>query len=174
MTLQEFCNSLSKKKQIELAIVLIEKALPLWNQFAEQNELKYIDSVVGMNHQVPKKLIPDTINEIKKYATGSSFMRLFKSKTKLVKMRTYYDDPVIAMQDFDWELPYCIERIFYSTYNLLETILGKEYASFNERTIFVAINQAIDALDTGKVLSEKEIKEILNAFKTGDTITWQS
>jgi hypothetical protein len=174
MTLQEFCDTLSKKKQIQLAILLIEKVLPLWNKYAEENSLAYRDSVAGMDHNVPKELIHNTISEIKNHITSIALIRFLKSKTKLMKLRSYFDDPIIALQDLDWEVPQPIEKTFYSAYNLLEAFLGKQYASSNEKTIYISINQAIDALQSEKILTEIEIKEILSEFKRSNNVTSQS
>lgn len=170
MSLQEFCDSLSKKKQLELALLLAEKALPVWNKYVDQNKLVYRDSVVGLNHEVPNTLLTDTIKEIKKYISGIALLRFFKPKTNLMKLNSYFDDPLVALQDLDWEPPIPVEKIFYSVYNLLESVMGKHVTVSNERTIYVSINQAIEALVSGGVLTEFQIKEILNSSRNRNTI----
>ena len=170
MTLQEFCDSLSKKKQLELALSLNEKALPIWDKYVEQNTLVYRDSVVGLNHEVPNKLLADTIKEIKKYISGITLLRFLKSKTNLMKLHSHFGDPIVALQDLDWELPVPVEKIFYSIYNLLESVMGKHVTVFEEKTIYVSINQAIEALESGKVLTEFQIKEILKGYRNSSLI----
>jgi hypothetical protein len=78
-----------------------------------------------------------------------------------------FSDPILALQDLDWELPYEVERTFYAVHNLLDSVLGKEKTVFNGTTIYVTINQAIDAIESSKLLSETEIKEMLYENKNG-------
>jgi hypothetical protein len=51
--------------------------------------------------------------------------------------------------------------IFYSTHNLLEKLSGKEKTVFNELTIYVSINQSIDAIQRKEIISTEEIKTII-------------
>lgn len=167
MTLQEFCDTLPKDKQIELAIQLISLSLPIWDKFAENNTLSYRDTVVGLTHTIPQQLLADTINEVQNYLSTPRLLRGFKSKRKLLKLYSYFDEPIVALQDTDWELPTIVERTFYSVYNLLGSIVDKDITAFNERTIYVAINQSIDAIQTAGILSESQIKETLEQAKIG-------
>src|SRR5689334_21744347 len=120
MTLQEFCNILKEEQKFKLAIILAKTALPIWKNFVEDSSLTYRDSVVGMTHNVPKNLLIDTVNEVEKYRAESKIERTFHKNSNLLKLRSYFDDPIVALQDADWELPKAVERIFYSVYNLLE------------------------------------------------------
>ena len=51
--------------------------------------------------------------------------------------------------------------IFYSAHNLLEKLAGKEKTVFNELTIYVSINQSIDAIQRKDIISTDKIKTIL-------------
>lgn len=167
MTLQEFCDTLPKERQIELAINFAKQAVPIWEKYAESNPLSYRDTVVGLTHTIPKQLLADTINEVQKHLSTPKLLRSIKGKSKLLKLYSYFSDPVVALQDTDWEPPTSIEKTFYAVYNLIGSIVDKEVTAFNERTIYVSINQAIDAIQTAGILSEKEIKEILKHTKNG-------
>lgn len=81
-------------------------------------------------------------------------------------MSRQFRDPIVALQDLDWELPNEVERTFYAVHNLLDSLLGKEKTVVNEATIYVTINQAIEALESSNLLTEKEIREILYENKT--------
>lgn len=167
MTLQGFCKTLSRKKQIELAIRLIKLTLPTWDNYAENNPLSYRDTVVGMTHTIPKQLLSDTINEVQKYIATPKLLRSIKGNIILLKLYTYFGDPIVALQDTDWAPPTPIEKIFYSVYNLIGSIIDKDVTAFNESTIYVSINQSIDAIQTTGILSESQIKEILKQTKNG-------
>jgi hypothetical protein len=78
-----------------------------------------------------------------------------------------FDDPIIALQDTDWELPNEVQKTFYAVYNLIDTLMGKKKTVFEESSIYVSINQAIDALETSKTLTFDEINKILIDIKNG-------
>ena len=80
---------------------------------------------------------------------------------KLVQLDQKFLEPVTALQDQDWTLPYEVERVFYSVHNLLAAVLGKAETVSNESRIYVSVNQAIDALETSKTLSFDEINALL-------------
>lgn len=161
MTLQKHIDSLPKDKQFDLAIRLTKLALPIWDNYADKNELTYRDTVVGMTHTVERKLLSKTLDVVE------DFLHLNKSDRKLSELRRQYDDPVVSLQDCDWELPDDVRKTFYSVYNLLDTLLGKERNAFGDLTIYVAINQAADALEESKMLTVDDINKILDEVKNG-------
>jgi hypothetical protein len=161
MTLQEFCDTLPESKQVELALSLIKHVLPVWDDYAKHNSLSYRDTVVGLTHTVPKQLLADTTNEVEIYFSGPRLLRRLKRKNKLLKLYSYFSDPVIALWDSDWELPQAVEKTFYSVYHLTGSIVGKKKTVFDESAIYVSINQAIDAIQLSGLLSEKQIREII-------------
>src|SRR5258706_4102371 len=161
MTLQEFCDTLSENKQIELAVNLIKHILPVWDNYAQQNSLSYRDTVAGLTHSVPKQLLTAAMNEVEAYLAGPKLLRRLKRKDKLLKLYSYFSDPIIALHDTDWELPQAVEKTFYSVYNLTGSIVDKKKMVFDESAIYVSINQAIHAIQLSSVLSENQIQEII-------------
>ncbi|MCX6318901.1 MAG: hypothetical protein NTW29_16600 [Bacteroidetes bacterium] len=156
MTLQEYISSISTTRQFELAIRFARLALPLWEAYAAREELTYQDSVVGMKHSVEKELLEHTIDAVE------SFLANLKSdQEKLLSYSGDFTDPIVALQDGDWELPYGAEKVFYSVHNLLEAALGNEKTVFDEATIYVSINQSIDGLIHEQVMTEEEIRGVL-------------
>ncbi|HVX27018.1 MAG TPA: hypothetical protein VHB70_11790 [Parafilimonas sp.] len=164
MTLEQLCETLSEDEQISLAIELINISFPIWKEFAQSNTLSYRDTVVGLKHNVPKELLDDTISEIENYLSTSAIIRKAKHHQSLLKLFLYYKDPVVALQDIDWELPYIPERIFYSVYNLIRSIVETDLKVF---TISVSINQAIHAIQTAGLLTDDEIRKILDNAQNG-------
>jgi hypothetical protein len=167
MTLQQYTDSLPKKKQIELALRLVRLALPIWEKYSNENDLSYRDSVVGMNHRVDQKLLQDCTNRVEEYLQFSMFKKIMSGKTRLQALRKQFDDPIIALQDADWELPDEVLKTFYSVYNLIDTVVGEEKTTFADSTISVSINQAADAIETSKSLTSDQINAILNEFSNG-------
>ncbi len=162
MTLKKYSESLPKDIRFKVAIKLIKLALPIWENFADKNQLKYRDTVVGLTHTVDKDILKNSIDAVEIYLNSNKIRKIIGGKSKLIEIRRQFDDPIVALQDADWELPDDVPKIFYSVYNLLDELLGKKKTAFDKSTIYVAINQAIDALDTSETLTVGEINKILD------------
>ena len=167
MTLEEHIGNLPKNKRCDIAVRLTRLALPIWDKYAEKNELTYRDTVVGLQHSVNRALLKNTIDAVEKYISTNFIGKALIKNTALLSLSRQFSDPIVALQDLDWKLPYEVERTFYSVYNLLDSTLGKEKTAFYEKTIYVTINQAIDALSSSNLMNEKEIREILYGNKSG-------
>lgn len=161
MTLEEHIDNLPINKQFDIAIRLTKLALPIWDKYAEKNELTYRDTVVGLHHSVDRTLLKNTIDAVEKYISTNIFNKIIIKNTDLLSLSRQFSDPIVAIQDIDWELPKEVERTFYAVHNLLDAALGKKMTVFNEATIYVTINQAIDALDNSKTMTEEEIRKVL-------------
>ena len=161
MTLQEYIDSLPKDKQLVIAIHFVKLALPIWTDYADKNVLKYNDTVVGMMHIVNKKILSKSIDAIEDFIN----QRVIDGKDKIIKLSKQFDDPITALQDSDWELPYEVERVFYSVCNLIRFVLGEEKTVFDESMIYVSINQAADALESSGTMTFKELNKILSDIK---------
>ncbi|MEI6852547.1 MAG: hypothetical protein WCL06_06870 [Bacteroidota bacterium] len=162
MNLQEYCDSLPKDKIIDLAIRLAKAGLAVWDKYTADNPLTYTDSIVAMHHKVDKAILSDTLTDIETYTSSGKLARILGSKDLLAGRLLEFRDPIVSLQDADWELPYEVECIFYSVYNLLRAVTGEKQTAFDDESIiYVAINQAIDAMDTAKLKTEEEIRSIL-------------
>lgn len=159
MGLKEFVETLDEIKQYKLALELTEKTLQIWNDYARSNKLEYEDTVVGMHHTVERDILSRTLQTIKKELGNP------KSQTaQLLQLTEEFRDPIVAMQDLDWELPYPVEMTFYSIRNLLDKLNGQNTTVFGDSQIYLVINQAIDALEKSGILTEKQILELLNNY----------
>lgn len=161
MTLEEYIDNLSIDKQFDIAIRLTKLALPIWDKYAEKNELTYRDTVVGLQHSVDRAILKNTIYAVEKYISTNFINKAIIKNIDLLSLSSQFSDPIIALQDLDWELPDEIEKTFYAVHNLLDSALGKEKTAFNETTIYVTINQVIVALDSSKTITQEEIRKIL-------------
>ena len=161
MTLEEHIENLQKDIQFDIAIRLTKMSLPIWDKYADKNELTYRDTVVGLHHSVDRALLKNTIDAVEKYISTNMINKEIIKNTDLLSLSRQFSDPIVALQDIDWELPNEVEKTFYAVHNLLDAALGKEMTAFNESTIYVTINQAIDALNNSKTLTEEEIRKVL-------------
>ena len=157
MDLKNYIHSLTNGKQYSLAIKLIRFSLPIWGKFADKTKLSYRDSVVGLIHTVSKTLLIDTVNAVEIYLSSNKT----KGKEGLINLHEQFIDPEVALQDGDWELPDDVLKTFFAVFNLIEALIENETSTFDNSTIYVSINQAIDALESSKTLSFEEINKII-------------
>ena len=167
MTLEQHIERLPKDKQFDIAIRLAKLVLPIWDKYAEKNEMTYRDTVVGLQHSVDIALLKNTIDAVEKYLSASNINKVIIKNTVLLSLCKQFSDPIVALKDLDWELPNEIERSLYAVYNLLNYTLGNEKTVLNAATIYVSINQAIDVLENAKIMSQEEIMQILYGNKNG-------
>jgi hypothetical protein len=160
VSLQKYIEGLSKENQFRLAIKLARLTLPIWNKFAAKSDLTYRDSVAGLNHAVDKNLLKEAIESIEKYL-NNNISDFSEKETNLYKK---FIDPIIALQDDDWDLPDEVLKTFYAVYILIEAIIDKEKPAFGNSALYVSINHSIDALVYSKTLSTVEINSILDSF----------
>jgi hypothetical protein len=163
-TLQQFVNSLSTDQQFKLALQLAKLALPVWDAYAKKHSLKYHDSIVGLKHIVDQNILIDTINEVECFLTTDENERHNLHDAKLAKRLEQFNDPIVALQDWDWQLPREVEKVFYAVYNLLDAAFEYNMSPSDDDEIYVSINQAIDALETAGIMTTLEIQGILKEY----------
>jgi hypothetical protein len=165
MSLQEYCNLLSEKRKIELSIKLIKIAFPVWEKFCDKGKLSYRDSTAWMKHNVDGNLLKDVIKEFDNISDNLDVLKTTGFNDRIMNLYNKFSDPIIAIQDEDWKLPKPTEKLFYSVYNLLTAIILKDENESGESNYYISINQAIDVIDSEKLISAEEIKLILEEFK---------
>jgi hypothetical protein len=159
MTLQEFIETLDEGQQNALALIFCEKTLAIWDAFSEVNSLEYTETVIGTHHTVSSDILARTVECIK------AEMRLKGSQSEIINsLKSEFKDPVVALQDSDWELPKPVELSFFCFKNFLDRMDGQTTTVFNEPQIFVVINQAIEALMLFNAITEREIADIFEGF----------
>ena len=159
MNLEEYCKTLKKSELLGLAIKMCGHALPIWERYASLNRLEYRDSVTGVLHHVQKEILSMSIQFCKKEVLNTQqWEQAFDNLNK------EFADPNAAIQNFDWELPYSVEKVFQATFNLLRG-LKEPVNLFDEQTHYVSINQAADALQSSGLMGIDEIKEIISSYK---------
>ncbi len=160
MALDEIVANLSRQHQLELAILFVEKTQGIWEAYTVSGTLDYTDTVVGMYHVVKPDLLSRSLeifrNEQKNPGTNAPAVKALLDE---------FADPIVAMQDDDWEMPDEVEKTFYATYNLLKKLDGEETTVFNESTIYLVMNQAIDALLTSGVMSLEEVNNLVAQYR---------
>ena len=161
MSLKDFLSAISEKNQYGLSIKFLKLGLPIWDNFTSKSKnLEYIDTVVGMHHKVSKKIIQRAMDIATK-----TINRPNSRTKKLIELKEEFIDPIVALQALDWEIPKSAQLIFYSAYNLVESLTGRK-ATFNgDSIIFISINQSIDAITREKIKTFEDINNLLKENK---------
>ena len=76
-------------------------------------------------------------------------------------------EPIVALQDGDWELPDAVKLIFYAHSNLIEHLSGHVLFLDGETALYVTVNQAIDAIETSGRMTMPQLREELKPFSGG-------
>ncbi|MEI7484699.1 MAG: hypothetical protein WCK13_08305 [Ignavibacteriota bacterium] len=157
MTLENFVNGLSGDKRLRLTVKLLRNAIQIWDDYAEGKEFEYTDSVAGLKHTVRKDMIINCVSAVERYLNSEEN----GITEEIMHLKKEFVEPVTALQDGDWNLPYSALKTFYSAYNLVNAVTLKEENVLGNSEIYVSINHAIDAIETSGLLTTEQIKQIL-------------
>lgn len=145
-------------------MALITVAMPIWNDFVKNNELKYRDSVVGLNHEIAPDILERAIKAIEAELNKSFFSKYF-STSLLSRSLNEFSEPKTAMQDLDWELSHEVTQLFYSVFNLMRFVDDEKQFHPYEDLAYLSMNQSIDALTSSGLKSLDEVNVILDLYR---------
>lgn len=178
--LDKFCNGLRDEAQLKLAIHLNRLALPVWNNYfmGRTDRLKEINSLLKNEFRLPNgqarieadfvgTMIGAIENAYKKHNREISFLKQMRNDPVLMKMLATSMQFLINPQ---WEqvVPREVRLVFTSAWNSLIWIVHRQRNSDKETHIYVAINQAADALLSCNIKTVDEINEILGEYASED------
>jgi len=148
--------------QLQLALMLAQKGLIVWEQYAGLNEISYINSPSAQSSKIDNELLQKTISEI----TLQTQMLLPSYDNKNIKhCYNHFVGPIIALQDGNWVPPYPVKKIFLSVYHILKSIIEQTNPASLESGLAISINQSLDCIDISKIYTQKEILAFLKVYK---------
>jgi hypothetical protein len=108
-------QALPAYRQHEALRVACGDALAVWERYrAGAEPLVYHDGVVGMRHVVDDTLPARALADIDAHLCGD--------KTDRERIDAEYSEPIVAMQDDDFDPPGPIAQAYYAIYNLHRTV----------------------------------------------------
>lgn len=141
MELEEFIAQLSFDFKCRCVLIAADEALNVWDNFACDSILKYRDTVVGLSHEVDKRL-PHRVVDLVRSFINSELEERIRYQQPLEDILSEYLEPIVALQDDDWQLPNFAKMAFYSVWNLLEGVKNQT----DNRIFAISISQACEAL----------------------------
>lgn len=165
MTLEEIIASLPELAKVELAVHLLEIGLPIWEHFVQKptTELTYYSFLIGMETVDPNIIKRSTLIA-KQWVSPQSSDAQEQLETTLKKLIANFEDHLLGMKDWELEMDRHPQLIFYAASNLLSYINGEEITIYKESSIYVAVNQTIDAILRTNLQSQNEIDAILRSY----------
>ncbi len=168
--LDEYCNSLPEATQVALAIHLIEFAIPAWETYVAKRPgvLKQVNDLItkdhwvqGVAHHIAEDLPRAAVLEIKRtIAAGNSAKANPVLKDYLA---TFMEPLTIPAWETIFQSP--VRLVFTAVFNLLAFLLLKKVTPANETHVYVAINQACDAILQKHLLSLEELERLLKEYE---------
>lgn len=160
MPLNTIVNSLQPAHRYALANVFIRRAMPLWDNYAATGKLSYVDSVVGITHQVSVDALNRAMHVINEEINNRG-----TQSTGLGKLKYEFKEYIVALQDGDFDVPDHVKLLFYAVDNFILEMTGQEFTAFNESMIYLVINQAIDALVSSGTMNYDEVNAIISVYQ---------
>jgi hypothetical protein len=155
-------SKLTTIQQLQLALDLCQKALPVWEKYTGAKEMVYHSSTTSAVNKIDHKILHKAIEEIKQ---ASQFQFPDKSNKKINNGYSDFVYAVIAMQDGFWLPSYPAKKIFMAVYNILKSIVEQNNASGIATNLSVAINLALDCIDITKLYTHQEIDSFFAIYK---------
>ena len=148
--------------QLSLALLLTQKALPVWEKYSQANQAVYRNSSSGPFIKINSLLLQTSIEEI---IAGSLIHFPNKDSKKIKQCNDDFIGPLIAMQDGNWHATYPVKKVFLAVYNILKGILDQDNIPALKSLLALSINQSLDCLDVSKLYSREEIENFLELYK---------
>lgn len=161
---QEFVwwRALDNFDQLQLALALIQKVLPVWEKYSNTQEIMYRNSTRESVTIIEIRLLQKAIDEI---ILQSQMLLPACDNKKINQYYYHFVGPVIALQDGNWTPPYQIKKIFLAVYNVLKSIVEQNNPASLENGLAISINQSLDCMDISKLYNREEITAFLKVYK---------
>jgi len=175
--LDEFLLTLSNEAQLKIALRLTRLALPIWQKYhaehpekmAEVNALVTDENrVAGAYKEITVDLPEKGLTELDKAyeaARGKNKRPVTVMKEHAVLNPIHYTfiGP-LTNSAWDATLPNSVRLVYTAVWNILTWLLFREHNDAGETHIYIAVNQAADALHSEKMMSFEEINVILMEY----------
>lgn len=141
--------SLKKNDLLELAFILSQKVLPLWNNFNFPTNFK------------------EKIKSLPQFALAEIAVSMVKKCDNESHLNNYYTSfitPVIQFQDGDLKFPYEVKLAFLSVFDILKGMLSmrNKFAAIDSYSS--SITRSLDAINISNILTTNEVTKITDEF----------
>jgi hypothetical protein len=156
-------KKLSDLHQLQLALSLCQKALPVWDKYTASQDVTYRTSSTGPSDKIDSRILQIALEEI---TIHSRLHFPGKDNKRIKECYLGFVSPVVAIQDVDWIPPYPVKKIFLAVYYMLKGLVEQNNLPGLNNSLATSITQALDCLDIAKLCSREEITAFLEVFKS--------
>lgn len=191
--LETFCNSLSDEAQLKIAIRLCKLAMPVWNNYFNNNPgaIDNVNTLIGESNRLkrgaekidvgfPQRALEKIERSLAAAKEKSAYNPIpqMKSDATLSPMLATSMQP-LTNKEWDKALPQSVRLVFTTVFNILVWILFRRQTPDYETHIYVAINQASDALFRESLLSKEAWNNLLYSYadekrRENEDLEWES
>lgn len=177
--LETFCNGLSDEAQLKIALRLTRLAMPAWeNHFTNYPaDLDKLNALINDKNRLeggadkidvdfPQRALEKIERSFAsaKEKTNGNPIPIMKSDATLMPMWLTTLQP-LRNKAWDNTLPNPVQLVFTAVFNILSWILYRRQTPDLETHIYVAINQAADALLQKSYMTGQAINQLLKEYE---------
>lgn len=176
--LDTFCASLSDDAQLRIVVRLGKLALPIWENYFKQNPtaIDQVNALITDDNRIegglkvidvefPKRCLEkiERSYQSAKEKSADRPLPVMKGDPTLSPMLATCMQPLTSKQ-WDKVLDESVRLVFTSIFNMLIWIQFKRNTPYHETHIYVAINQAADALLREKMMEQQPLNDLLAEY----------
>ncbi|MEO6229903.1 MAG: hypothetical protein ABJB11_12120 [Ferruginibacter sp.] len=159
----QWWHNLDNNRQLQLALMLAEKVLPVWETYASTNELTYQESIAKPVIKIEPYLLQAAIESIN---MGSRQDLPGAENRAIKKCYAAFIGPVVALQDGTWFPPYPAKKAFLAVYNIVKCVVEPNESTDASHCLVTSITLSLDCMDMNKLYSKEEIRQLLNEYRS--------
>jgi hypothetical protein len=168
--LDEYCDSLPEHAQVAMCMRLLEIGLPIWEKHVGQHpdDLAKVNALITAEHRVHSGLdkvaasLPrSALHELQAMIDAGKDIN---ASSSLKRYLATFMEP-LTNPAWDDALPLSVRLVFTATWNLLTYLLYTKKNQEGETHVYVAVNQACDAISREQLLSQADLEKVLQEYK---------
>ena len=155
-------KKVSGLQQLRLALYLVEKAMPVWENFTSTRMVSYRAASAGPLTIVETNLLQKTVEEIflyvQSYDAGSDSL-------KINQYHHLFIGAVLALKDGLWVCSYPVKKIILSVHFILMSIVEQHTPNPKEDFLSEAISAALECMELSRLYAPEKIASFLDAYR---------
>lgn len=175
--LDEFCGRLSDKAQLSIALRLCRIALQIWDRFFSEDptaveklnalirpENRLRNAAERIGKDFPDYVLAAVEKSFNLAGDRTAPVAYMKGDPRLAALLATIMQP-LTNDGWDGALPRSVRLVYTSVWNILTWILFRRSNEQGETHIYLAVNQAADALLSENIMTVDEINAILYEYQ---------
>lgn len=160
----QWWTSLSAADQSALATDAASWCMPLWSSYLSAHKTSVKNLPPGHVVTIDNNLLSSALEAVRSYKSAGPSK---ETDTQLRKSYTQLLEPMVALQDGNWSIPYPLKKLFIGIYTMVEGALVPEAGADHQARIIESIGHSMDCLELSRLYSDAELDKLLQPYKPG-------